>query len=320
MALIEIALQVGALIAALVWLTVVLAAPRRPLEASGSPARRLAGVRMWLYAPLLVPVLLVLATLARNAVELFIVQADHCFSHVGHHHHLCVVHPPHSAEALLSRALPALILIPALLLLTRCGWRLWQEARLARSLVRSSRPSTLGPDVRVLDQQAPLALTVGGLKPVILVSTGLMEGLSPAALEAVLAHERAHVARRDILFSLMDRLAAALLPARIRRPLMADLTLAREQACDAHAAERVGGPLAVAAALTEVARLRLAAPAVGLSVAAGSLEARVAMLLKPAPRRQGEGLLPWAWMALVVAVGAGPLHGPVEHLLDLLLH
>lgn len=46
-------------------------------------------------------------------------------------------------------------------------------------------------------------LLVGHLKPVILLPFGMLSGLSPAQLEAILLHELAHVRRHDFLVNLM---------------------------------------------------------------------------------------------------------------------
>ena len=55
------------------------------------------------------------------------------------------------------------------------------------------------PDVRVVDDPTPSCYTVGRFTDAtIVVTTGLVETLDEAELEAVLAHEVAHVANRDV--------------------------------------------------------------------------------------------------------------------------
>ncbi|MCI4667538.1 MAG: M48 family metalloprotease [Bacteroidia bacterium] len=46
-------------------------------------------------------------------------------------------------------------------------------------------------------------MTVGHLKPVVLVPVGLLTGLSPQQVEAILAHELAHILRNDFLVNLI---------------------------------------------------------------------------------------------------------------------
>jgi heat shock protein HtpX len=54
------------------------------------------------------------------------------------------------------------------------------------------------PEVRVLDRGRPESFTVGtGSDAVVVVSSGLIETLDDAELEAVLAHEVSHLANRD---------------------------------------------------------------------------------------------------------------------------
>ncbi len=71
--------------------------------------------------------------------------------------------------------------------------------------LRLKRPVALLESVLV---HAPL--TIGWLKPLILLPIGLLNQLSPAEVEAVLAHELAHIARRDWLFNLVQAFIEAL--------------------------------------------------------------------------------------------------------------
>ncbi|HEY0272490.1 MAG TPA: M56 family metallopeptidase [Chitinophaga sp.] len=69
---------------------------------------------------------------------------------------------------------------------------------LARQL-RISRPVSL-----LESALAKTPMVLGHLKPVILLPLGLLASLSPAAIEAVLLHELAHVRRRDYLVNLLQ--------------------------------------------------------------------------------------------------------------------
>lgn len=316
--LLEITLAAGAVAAALTTSVTALVRPR-PAPPAVGPARRSARARMWLYAPIWVTALLLSAALLRGPIALVAGVGDHCTAEDHHQHHLCLLHPPHASGRASAWLVTLAVVLPALALAARALRANRREARLEQTLVRSSQPSTLGPDVRILDQTEPLALTVGGLRPVVLVSRGLMDVLSPEALEAVLAHERAHAARRDPLRARIDRVVAAWLPRRVRRALIADLALAREQACDEAAAGRCGR-LRVAATLTEVARLGVAAPAVGTSITSSPLEARVHALLAPPPSASAWSLGALATTLGVAALGLGPVHELLERAVALLLH
>ncbi|WP_338600600.1 M56 family metallopeptidase [Saccharopolyspora sp. SCSIO 74807] len=63
--------------------------------------------------------------------------------------------------------------------------------------------------VVVVDTRAQIAVTVGLLRPIVVISTGMAEVLSSTELRAVLAHEQAHARRRDPLRVLLARMLAA---------------------------------------------------------------------------------------------------------------
>ncbi|MCC7245603.1 MAG: M48 family metalloprotease [Saprospiraceae bacterium] len=78
----------------------------------------------------------------------------------------------------------------------------WQSV--LQSLIlffRLKRPVALGQSAAV-----PGPVTLGWWRPVILLPIALVNRLSPAEVEAVLAHELAHIARHDWLFNLMQAL------------------------------------------------------------------------------------------------------------------
>ncbi len=319
--LVEAGLLAGTLLAAATWAFVVLFVPGvGASDKSASAARRLLVSRAWLLAPFWVPALLVLSAMVPGVVGALAQHGDHCLVHGGHHHHLCLLHPPHAADNLIAWLVPLGVFTPAALFMGLCVRRTVAERRLARSLVATSRPSELGRDVRVLDGPEPLAVTVGWFRPTVLLSEGLLSQLTPRGLEVVLAHERAHVERGDTRHALIDRLAASLYPRAVAGPLIARATLAREQACDALAARRAGGPLAVAETLAEILRLGMRAPAVGVSVASGAVESRVEFLLSPPPRQRRWRVVLGAVVVALAAAGTGPVHTAVERLITFLLH
>ncbi|GAA4362465.1 hypothetical protein GCM10023185_30470 [Hymenobacter saemangeumensis] len=182
----------------------------------------------------------------------------------------------------------------------------WQQ-RLASLAARAGlkRPIALLESALV---QVPLV--VGHLRPVILLPLGTVAGLSPACLEAILAHELAHVVRRDYLMNLVQTAAEVLF---FYHPavwfMAACLRTERENCCDDAATSLVGGGLALARALTALAELGLQqAPAARLSLAAvgpdGSLLGRVRRLVqRRAAPTFAEGFL----AACVVMAGLGLL-------------
>lgn len=297
--LLQIAL-VSAMVLALITWSIVVATRREPQSLG------------WWLAPWWAPFVVLLGALLPSLGGVFGV-ADHCLAGPGHHHHhLCVLHPPHAASgpapwwALL--ALSAWV-VARMVRAANVARRQW---RTGRQLAATARPSTLGDDVRLLDDEAPLALTIDRT---IVVSRGLVERARPETLEVVIAHERAHAARRDGWRAAITHVLAAVYPRAVAARMQRALVEAREAACD-DAAAALHGRLQVAAALTEVARLRLSAR--GVSVAAGSLEARVRRLLDPSPTTPRPTT--WIALALLVLVGAGPGHEWLEKLVHVLVH
>ncbi|WLT31874.1 M56 family metallopeptidase [Geothrix sp. PMB-07] len=155
-------------------------------------------------------------------------------------------------------------------------------------LSRLCRELKLSRTVRLLQSAAvevPTAL--GWLRPVILLPACALAGLSPLQLEAILAHELAHIRRGDFLVNLLQSLVAVLL---FYHPavwwLSARIRAERELCCDDVAAGLCGDPLILARALTDLEALRepLAPSPTPLAMAAngGSLMHRVRHLLHPA--------------------------------------
>lgn len=136
------------------------------------------------------------------------------------------------------------------------------------------------------------------LRPVIWLPLSLLTRAPAAQLEALLAHELAHVARKDWLWNGVQRVVEALLffhPAvwwlgrRVRQE--------REHACDDLAVQVCGGDaVALAEALAGLERDRPAAPYLLLAAQGGSLLHRVSRLLSPGPRAR------WGVLAVLGAV------------------
>ena len=181
----------------------------------------------------------------------------------------------------------------------------WQQ-RLAALAARAGlrRPVALLESARVA---GPLVL--GHLRPAILLPLGAVAGLPPSLLEALLAHELAHVLRRDYLLNLGLAVAEVLFFYHPAVWFMAGcLRAERENCCDDQAAALCGGDrLRVARALAELAELTAAPAAPRLALAAtgggrGQLLARVRRLVlaPPAAATRRERLLAGALALLAV--------------------
>lgn len=123
----------------------------------------------------------------------------------------------------------------------------------------------------------------GALRPVIVLPASVITGLPAAQLEAILAHELAHIARHDFLVNCLQTAAEVLL---FYHPavwwLSRTIRQEREMCCDSIAAEVCGDRIAYSRALLalEESRQQFALAATG-----GDLKSRIEALLhgsKPA--------------------------------------
>jgi beta-lactamase regulating signal transducer with metallopeptidase domain len=189
----------------------------------------------------------------------------------------------------------------------------WQEAasRIAGRL-------RLNIAVRVVESNAIAAPgAIGWIRPVIVLPIAVLTSLTPAQVEAILAHELAHVRRRDYAVNLLQTVAEALLfyhpgvwwiSARIREE--------REHCCDDVAVEVCGEPTAYAEALGELASWESRGAALATGAAGGSVLARIRRLLRAPEADHGPSLSGLLTVALAVLAVAGallqsvsPVHG-----------
>lgn len=279
-----------------------------------APASRARVLLAWAAVPAGIPALLLFVAFSPSIGAALGLSVDHCPEHVGHVH-LCLHHLPASGPALVGGVVLAAAVF-GLAAAVAHGVRL---AALTARLTRTPASST-GRGVGLVRSSRAFAFTAGWLRPRILVSSALADRLTSEQLEIVVAHERAHATRRDaVLVTAARILALAHLPF-VRREVLAELTLACEQACDEAAATACGDRVLVAQTLVVAARAASSPPhpAAGLAFGDGDVAARVESLLD-APRH---GVLPSraAWL-LVAAAGALALGAPhVHHWTETLLH
>lgn len=154
------------------------------------------------------------------------------------------------------------------------------------------------------DGDTPLA--AGLLRPVVLLPAALLARMPVDLLEALLAHELAHLRRHDAAVALLQSAVEALL---FYHPavwsLSARIRHERELVADAIAADAVGSPRRVARALAALDRTHATPPAprttphVAHAATGGQLMSRIEHLVLPA-RRGGAAaiVLPLAGLAL----------------------
>ena len=146
----------------------------------------------------------------------------------------------------------------------------------------------------------PGPITLGTLKPCVLLPAALLSRLPVDLLEALLAHELAHVRRWDYLANLLQSAVEALL---FFHPvvwwLSARMRAERELVADEISAELLDDPHRLARALHALSELQpRALPAVALAARGGDLLRRIERLLAPKPQATGWKL---ALPALLIA-------------------
>ena len=179
----------------------------------------------------------------------------------------------------------------------------WCQAQLHELSARLciARPVAIVASVRV---SVPVVL--GHLKPVIILPAAVLAGLSPAQVEAIVAHELAHVRRHDYLVNLAQTVIETLF---FYHPAVwwvsRQVRVAREHCCDNLAVTVCGSRAGYVRALLGLEELRQPVPLLALGATSGSLLARARRLLVPAEDRAASPRLAASIVALsVLAVAA----------------
>jgi GWxTD domain-containing protein len=176
----------------------------------------------------------------------------------------------------------------------------WQDRlRALAQRLRVSRP--------VLMLESCLAETpavVGYLRPAILIPAGLLTGLPPEQVEAILLHELAHIRRHDYAVNVLQTLVEGLL---FYHPAVwwvsGVIRAERENCCDDAVVAVVGDARGYAAALAELEwRRSVGQPA--LAARGGNLMRRIRRLLEPEGPRSIAGPVLGATL-LMASIAAG---------------
>jgi|GEM_PF-1833751 len=155
--------------------------------------------------------------------------------------------------------------------------------------------------VRLLQSAlAQVPTVIGWFRPIILLPATVLTGLTQQQVEALIAHELAHIRRYDYLVNLIQTVTETLLfyhPAvwwvshRIR--------VERENCCDDLAVTACGDARTYACALTEMEQLRSSTARLALASSGGSLVERIRRLLPTRPSRPNHHVL---WLSGLIAV------------------
>ncbi len=145
---------------------------------------------------------------------------------------------------------------------------------------------------------------IGCVKPVVLLPARLFTGLSDAQIEALFAHELAHIARHDYLVNIAQTIVESLL---FYHPAVwwvsRGIRVEREYCCDDLAVAATQNGLAYAHALTALESWRGAQPQLGVSTLGGSLMSRIQRLVGLQPENPRRALRPAHAIAGLFMVG-----------------
>jgi DNA repair exonuclease SbcCD ATPase subunit len=157
--------------------------------------------------------------------------------------------------------------------------------------------------LRVVDDlDAPV--TAGWWRPVVLLPAALLLHMPTDLVEALLAHELAHIRRHDYLVNLLQKAVEAML---FYHPvtwwLSRRIRLEREQVADRLAAEVACSPRGLARALAELSEIQHAGPSLHFAQAAhgGHLMSRIEHLVGPARRAHPAGRIVFPLLGLLAA-------------------
>ncbi|WP_431217416.1 M56 family metallopeptidase [Puia sp. P3] len=219
----------------------------------------------------------------------------------------------------------SLYLLILIILLSRYFYFYFSSMRLARHglsriapeyrvfVVRSASQMGIRQKVGVwLSSRVQVPVTLGFLKPVILLPLAICSNLTTAQVEAILIHELAHIRRNDFLLNLVVTLLEGLFFFNpfVRR-LIADLRKEREHCCDDQVLQFSYDPHSYVSALLAVAsndrQTALAMAATGGSNDQLLLQRAKRILMK---QRTGDKPGPFALLFLVLLLTAVSLTRP----------
>lgn len=195
------------------------------------------------------------------------------------------------------------------------GWALTQRMKKRRTqpappewlerIERLSQRLRVTRPVRVcVSALAEVPAVIGWLRPVILIPASALTGLSTRQLEALLAHELAHVRRYDYLVNLLQTVIETLL---FYHPAVwwvsRQARVERENCCDDLAVAACGDVLTYARALADLEQLRTnAAPQLAIAADGGSLLSRIHRLVETPPPPSHRSTPALAGFIVLVAV------------------
>jgi TonB family protein len=234
-----------------------------------------------------------------------------------------------AAASVFERQLPVLVVIwtAGVLVLTMrllLGWRrVGRLRRLTFPISTGDLTATVERIAARLGVSQPVQLlktasidvpaVIGWLRPAIVLPASALAGLTPAHLEAILAHELAHVRRADYLINVLQSIVEILF---FYHPAVwwvsGRIRLEREHCCDDIAAELCSDRVTYARALASLEELRNRRPSLAMGAGGGELLDRIRRLIDPkvapAPRISG-GLAMCVLLTVLLLAVSGQING-----------
>ena len=166
------------------------------------------------------------------------------------------------------------------------------ESLLSMVAVLARRLKIVRPVRLLMSTRVDGPSVLGWLRPVILLPPAAAMGLTPRQLEAILAHELAHIRRHDYLVNVLQIVAETLF---FYHPtvwwISKQIRTQRELCCDDLAVKSCGDALGYARALTTLERMRLT-PNLAMAAAGGPLLYRIQRLLGAPTQEYGPSRWP----------------------------
>lgn len=152
-----------------------------------------------------------------------------------------------------------------------------------------------------ISTQLPFPVTAGWWRPIVILPASLLSGMPPHLVEALLAHEVAHIKRFDYLINLLQSLIEIVL---FYHPvvwwLSKQIRQEREQIADDLAASLLGEPRRLALALSELEQFQFIQPQLAQGAHGGNLMLRIKRLIQTDATIKTAG-----WKLLLPSLGLG---------------
>ena len=196
----------------------------------------------------------------------------------------------------------------AILIVWACGClcRLTYQGRCSLQQLAKYQPQTVAATTaRVIDTELLYSARIGFWQPALVISQGLLDALDRPHLDAVLAHEQAHVYYRDTFwFFWLGWIRSFTIWLPNTEAVWQELLLLRELRADRQATEQVDFLLLAESLLIVAQNPLLASPAISANLhefgAGDRLNARINSLIEPIELIESTNWRRFSWLGLLL--------------------